>query len=77
MVGGGVLQASVHPAFSGVLGGQYFEDFHGDNSYPIQGAAARVPVPDQLDIRLEGYYNDHDAAADDVWSGFLRFQRYF
>ena len=38
------------PAFSGVLGGQYFEDFHGDNSYPIQGAVVRVPVADQAEI---------------------------
>ena len=65
------------PAFSGVLGGQYFEDFHGDNSYLIQGAVVRVPAPGQMDIRLETHYNGHDAAEDGAWSGFLRFRRYF
>ena len=38
------------PAFSGVLGGQYFEDFHGDNSFLIQSAVVRVPVADQAEI---------------------------
>ena len=65
------------PAFSGVLGGQYFEDFHGDNSFLIQGAVVRVPVADQAEIRLESAYEDHDAADDGEWSGFLRFRRYF
>ena len=65
------------PAFSGVLGGQYFEDFHGDNSYLIQGAVVRVPVADQAEIWLESAYEDHDAADDGEWSGFLRFRRYF
>ena len=64
------------PAFSGALGGQFFQDFDGDNSFLIQSAVVWVPIPDQLDIRLEGAYEDHDAAGDD-WSGFLRFQRYF
>ena len=65
------------PAFSGVLGGQYFEDFHGDNSYLIQGAVVRVPVVNQAEIWLESAYEDHDAADDGEWSGFLRFRRYF
>ena len=67
------------PAISGALGGQYFEDFAGDNSYQIQGAVVWAPIPDQMDIRLEGYYTDSDAAEDEdgSWNGFLRFQRYF
>ena len=65
------------PAFSGVLGGQYFEDFHGDNSYLIQGAVVRVPVVNQAEIWLESAYEDHDAADDGEWTGFLRFRRYF
>ena len=64
------------PAISGVLGGQFFQDFDGDNSFLIQSAVVWVPIPEQMDIRLEGHYNDHDAAGDD-WSGFLRFRRYF
>ena len=66
-------------AFSGVLGGQFFEDFDGDNAFQIQGAVVWVPIPDQMDIRLEGYYTDSDASGEDdgSWNGFLRFQRYF
>ena len=64
------------PAISGVLGGQFFQDFLGDNSFLLQSAVVWVPIPEQMDIRLETHYNDHDAA-DSEWSGFLRFQRYF
>ena len=66
-----------NPAFRGTLGGQYFQDFAGDNSYLIQGAVTWVPVPDQFEIWLESAYEDHDAAEDGEWSGFLRFRRYF
>ena len=67
------------PAFRGELGGQFFEDFGGRNSYLIQGAVVWVPVEDQFDIRLESHYADNDANAfeDGIWTGFLRFQRYF
>ena len=65
------------PAISGVLGGQFFQDFDSDNSFLIQSAVVWVPIPEQMDIRLESAYNDHDAADDDDWSGFLRFRRYF
>ena len=46
------------PAFSGVLAGQYFEGFDSENAYQIQGAVVWAPIPDQMDIRLEGYYTD-------------------
>ena len=68
------------PAFSGVLGGQYFEDFAGENSYLIQGAVVWVPIPDQFEVRLESTYADNDANAfeeDGIWTGFLRFERFF
>ena len=66
-------------AFSGVLGGQYFEGFTGHNAFQIQGAVVWVPIPGQMDVRLEGYYTDSDASPDEdgSWNGFLRFQRYF
>ena len=67
-------------AFSGVLGGQFFEGFgdHG-NAFQIQGAVVWVPIPGQMDVRVEGYYTDSDASVDDdgEFNGFLRFQRYF
>ena len=66
-----------NPAFRGMLGGQYFEDFAGVNSYLIQGAVTWIPVPDQFEIWLESAYTDNDAAEDGAWSGFLRFRRYF
>ncbi len=66
-----------NPAFRGTLGGQYFQDFAGDNSYLIQGAVTWIPVPDQFEIWLESAYTDNDAAEDGAWSGFLRFRRYF
>ena len=70
-------QHEFNPAFRGTLGGQYFEDFAGVNSYLIQGAAVWIPVPDQFEIWLESAYTDNDAAEDGAWSGFLRFRRYF
>ena len=66
-----------NPAFRAMLGGQYFEDFAGDNSYLIQGALTWIPVPDQFEIWLESAYEDNDAAEDGAWSGFLRFRRFF
>ena len=66
-------------AFSGVFGGQYFEGFDGENAFQIQGAVLWVPLPGQMDVRLEGYYTDSDASEDEdgSWNGFLRFRRYF
>jgi hypothetical protein len=61
--------------WSATLGGQYFEDFGGDNAWLVQGAVVWVPVTN-FEVRLEGTYADEDDYGD-TWNGFLRFTRYF
>lgn len=61
--------------WAATIGGQYFEDFGGDNAWNVQGAVVWVPVTN-FEVRLEGSYSDEDFFGD-TSSGFLRFTRYF
>jgi hypothetical protein len=66
--------------WSATVGGQYFEEFSGDNAYMLQAAVVWAPVTN-FEVRLEGAYADEENALngedDDTWSGLLRFTRYF
>jgi hypothetical protein len=66
--------------WSATIGGQYFEEFSGDNAYLVQAAVVWVPVTN-FEVRLEGSYANEDnvfaGEDDDTWSGLLRFTRYF
>ncbi|MDN2584331.1 porin [Aquibium sp. ELW1220] len=71
----GAYTHSFNAQWTATIGGQYFEDFTGDNAWLVQGAVVWVPVTN-FEVRLEGTYSDEEFWGDTT-SGFLRFTRYF
>jgi hypothetical protein len=71
---------AINAKWSATVGGEYFEEFSGDNAYLVQGAVVWLPVTN-FEVRLEGSYASEEnllnGEDDDTWSGLLRFTRYF